>query len=114
MTKSEAQSARQMIPFTQDQLKGMASMYLSGASIRAVAEKYGLNRESIRHRITSQGVAMRDFRRQPIFSDADCLEILRLRENGAKMADLSIKFDVHEMTIKRSIWRARGLDRNGR
>lgn len=109
LSKSEAQSLRQTIPFTPDQLKGMADMYLSGASIREVAEKYGLNRESVRHRISAQGVRMRDFKRQAILSDDDCAKILQMRNNGAKMADLSARFGVHEMTIKRAIWKARKM-----
>lgn len=101
MTRSEAQSARQTIPFTIDQLSEMADMYRNVRSLRKVGEKFGINRNAVRTRLIAQGVEIMPFSRQPILNRQQISEAMSLLDSGSTPLEVAFKYGVHDSTIRK-------------
>lgn len=108
LSRSQAQSMRQTVPFTSAQLTDMASMYKSGKSLRAIANAFGISRMGVRSRLIEMGVPMCDFKRIPMLTDEQYLEIALQYSSGISIPRLSLQFNCHEKTISRAIERAMG------
>lgn len=106
LSKSEAQSLRQTIPFTPEQLSEMAEMYAKTRSLRVVGERFGINRNAVRSRLAAQGVEILPFERQPILHGEQLQEVMRKLDAGASVSEMAFQYDVHESTINKALIRA--------
>lgn len=101
LSRSEAQSLRQTIPFTPEQLSEMATMYNQVRSLRKVGERFGINPNAVRSRLTAQGVEILPFSRQPILNRQQISEVIALLSNGVAPSEVAFKYGVHDSTIRK-------------
>lgn len=101
LSRSEAQSLRQTIPFTPEQLSEMATMYSQVRSLRKVGEKFGINPNAVRTRLVAQGVEIMPFSRQPILNRQQIAEAMSLLDSGSTPLEVAFKYGVHDSTIRK-------------
>lgn len=57
------------IPFTPEQLQALADMYLGGKSIRWLAGRYGISQRTVRARLVTLGVELREAGKNHVVTD---------------------------------------------
>lgn len=107
MTKSEAQSLRQTIPFTPEQLAEMAAMYGEVKSLRKVGKRFGINVNAVRSRLAAQGVSILPFVKQKSLTMDQIRLIVDEMCAGGNSLDLAAKYGVHDSTIRKYVVRYR-------
>lgn len=100
MNRSEAQSARQTIPFTDEQIAEMATMYAQVKSLRKVGKKFGINVNAVRSRLADRGFEIFPCT-QPSLSKDQIREVIGKLSAGAKPCQLAFQYGVHDSTIRK-------------
>jgi len=111
--------AYRKIELTADQLKGMAAQYTTGASLREVAQRYGMSVSAVRRKLLDQGVMLRP-KGRPVGATHvikltldNRASIVEEYSAGATSTELAVKYDVTKERICQ-ICRAAGVIRSRR
>lgn len=99
-SRSEAQSARQTIPFTDEQIAEMAAMYAKVKSLRKVGKKFGINVNAVRSRLSGCGVEIFPCV-QPALSKEQIRDVISKLSDGVKPCQLALQYGVHDSTIRK-------------
>lgn len=109
--------AYRKIELTKEQLKAMADQYVTGASLREVAQKYDMSVSAVRRKLIDQGVTLRP-KGRPIgathvikLTMDNRQKIVEEYAAGATSTELATKYDVTKERICQ-ICRAAGVIRS--
>lgn len=97
---SEIFSHPNAIPFTDEQLDRMRSLYekdlMSSVHIGAI---FGIDSKSVLKRLKRMGVIVRKCRRQKRFTDDVCVAIAQQKSAGSRIIDLAEQYGCSERNI---------------
>lgn len=95
------------IHFTDEQLKRMGELYLSGMTVERIGEMYGIYGSAVCLRLNHLGIPRRRKCPPNKMTIEQCREAKKLRDSGVEGRDIMARYGVSRSTLSEAFKRAR-------